>query len=229
VTTLPPDEHRILRDQLGVYVLGQSSPAEQEVLRAHLDGCALCRNDVAQLAPVAARLSGLNPTDLQALPAPQKQLRDKVLSQIADEEERDRLVHLNRRPRGLGIAAAAAGAAAAVAAAFVLGWQLRPVPPPVPLEAVAVEVTVTEIEATAGVVPHTWGMEVKLSGTGFAPGEVYRVTVADEDGGAVPAGQFLGVGSVEMNCNLNSSVLRDDAAGFEVVDAAGTVVLRSDL
>ena len=32
-----------------------------------------------------------------------------------------------------------------------------------------------------------------------------------------------------MNCNLNSSVLRDDAAGFEVVDTAGTVVLRSDL
>ena len=229
MTAPPPDEHRILRDQLGVYVLGQSSPAEQEVLRAHLAGCALCRNDVAQLAPVAARLSGLNPTDLQALPPPPKQLRDKVLSRIADEEERDRLVHLNRRHRGLGIAAAGAGAAAAVAAAFVLGWQVRPVPPPVPLEAVAVEVTVTEIEATAGVVPHTWGMEVKLSGTGFAPGEVYRVTVADEDGGAVPAGQFLGVGSVEMNCNLNSSVLRDDAAGFEVVDAAGTVVLRSDL
>jgi anti-sigma factor RsiW len=228
VTTLPPDEHRILRDQLGVYVLGQSSPAEQEVLRAHLDGCALCRNDVAQLAPVAARLSGLNPTDLKALPAPPKQLREKVLSQIADEEERDRLSHLDRRHRGLNILAAAA-AAAAVAAAFVLGWQLRPVPPPVPLEAVAVEVTVTDIEATAGVVPHTWGMEVKLSGTGFAPGEVYRVTVTDEDGGAVPAGQFLGVGSVEMNCNLNSSVLRDDAAEFEVVDAAGTVVLRSDL
>ncbi len=228
MTTLPPDEHRILRDQLGVYVLGQSSPAEQEVLRAHLDGCALCRNDVAQLAPVAARLSGLNPTDLKALPAPPKQLREKVLSQIADEEERDRLSHLDRRHRGLNILAAAA-AAAAVAAAFVLGWQLRPVPPPVPLEAVAVEVTVTDIEATAGVVPHTWGMEVKLSGTGFAPGEVYRVTVTDEDGGAVPAGQFLGVGSVEMNCNLNSSVLRDDAAEFEVVDAAGTVVLRSDL
>ena len=101
MTTLPPDEHRILRDQLGVYVLGQSSPAEQEVLRAHLDGCALCRNDVAQLAPVAARLSGLNPTDLQALPAPPKQLRDKVLSQIADEEERDRLVHLDMPALGL--------------------------------------------------------------------------------------------------------------------------------
>jgi hypothetical protein len=31
-----------------------------------------------------------------------------------------------------------------------------------------------------------------------------------------------------MRCNLNSSVLRDDAVAFEVVDADGDVVVRSD-
>ena len=43
----------------------------------------------------------------------------------------------------------------------------------------------------------------------------------------MPAGAFLGVGPAELNCNLNSSVLREDATGFEVVDAEGAVVLRS--
>jgi hypothetical protein len=72
-------------------------------------------------------------------------------------------------------------------------------------------------------------VEVKLTGTGFTAGEVYRVAVTDDDGREVPAGEFLGVGANELRCNLNSSVLRDDAVSFEVVDADGDVVARSDL
>ena len=53
--------------------------------------------------------------------------------------------------------------------------------------------------------------------------------VTDEDGTPVPAGQFLGVGPAELRCNLNSSVLREDATGFEVVAADGTVVASSEL
>ena len=52
----------------------------------------------------------------------------------------------------------------------------------------------------------------KLSGEGFTAGEVYRVAVTEQDGGVVPAGQFLGVGPAELHCNLNSSVLREDAS-----------------
>jgi hypothetical protein len=77
------------------------------------------------------------------------------------------------------------------------------------------------------VVPHTWGMEVKLSGEGFTAGEIYRVSVTEADGDAVPAGEFLGVGPGRLDCNLNSSVLREDAVGFEVADADGAVVLTS--
>ena len=42
-----------------------------------------------------------------------------------------------------------------------------------------------------------------------------------------PAGEFVGTGAKEMDCNLNSSVLRDRASGFEVRDATGTVVVTS--
>ncbi len=46
-------------------------------------------------------------------------------------------------------------------------------------------------------------------------------------GSAIPAGEFVGTGAKEMDCNLNSSVLRDRASGFEVRDADGQVVVTS--
>ena len=46
-------------------------------------------------------------------------------------------------------------------------------------------------------------------------------TVLGVDGKRYPAGGFVGTGAKEMDCNLNSSVLRDRASGFEVRDADG--------
>jgi anti-sigma factor RsiW len=224
VTALPPDEHRFLREQLGVYALGLITPEEQAVVHAHLDGCPMCRTDLASLSAVAARLADASPLRLEDLPDPPGELREKVLARIAVEEGRERTIH-RRRTRSI-VARVAAGLAA-LAAAFVIGWLVRPAPPAAPVEAVAVEVTVAGVEVSAGVVPHTWGVEVKLSGTGFAAGQTYRAAVFAEDGTAVPAGSFIGVGPAEMNCNLNSSVLRENAAGFEVVDVFGAVVARS--
>ncbi|MCZ2861037.1 anti-sigma factor family protein [Blastococcus sp. VKM Ac-2987] len=220
----PPQEHRDIREQLGVYALGHGTAAERAAVRAHLDGCAACRAELAELSPLAPRLAGLDPDRLDETPAPPPGLREAVLARIAAEERARPARRPSRRRTALVAAAAAAGIAAA---GFGVGWLTRPVPTPVPLEVVAVEVTEAGIEASAALVPHTWGVEVKLSGEGFTAGEVYRVAVTEQDGGVVPAGSFLGVGPVELHCNLNSSVLREDASGFSVIDADGAVVLRS--
>ncbi|OMQ14098.1 anti-sigma factor, partial [Modestobacter sp. VKM Ac-2676] len=45
-----------MREQLGVYALGAGSSDERAVVRAHLEGCAACRAELAELTPVAARL-----------------------------------------------------------------------------------------------------------------------------------------------------------------------------
>lgn len=220
------DEHRELREMLGSYALGHLGPAERDRVRAHLDGCADCRAELADIAPLAARLAAVDPDALDETPTPPPDLGARVLARIA-AEERQRVVPLRRagvRRRAL-TAAAVAGVAAA---GGVVGWAVRPVPDPPPLEPVPVLAVAPGVEATADLVPHTWGVEVKLTGTGFEDGEVYRVAVTDDDGREVPAGQFLGVGATELRCNLNSSVLRDDAIGFEVVDADGVVVVRSD-
>ncbi len=214
-----PGEHRGLREQLGWYALGHGTPEERAGVRAHLDGCAACRAELAELSPLTAWLDRVDPDRLDDQPVLPPGLGDAVLARIAAERPR------RASPRRALAAAAVVGVAAA---GFGIGWLARPVPDPLPLEPVAVQAG-PGIEATADVVPHTWGLEVRLTGEGFTAGAVYRVVVTDEDGAAVPAGQFLGVGPAELRCNLNSSVLREDAAGFQVVAADGTVVASSEL
>jgi len=225
VSDQPRDAHRALREQLGVHALGHGTPAERAAVRAHLDGCAACRAELAELAPLAGRLADVDPDRLDDLPGPPPELAQAVLARIAAAGARpaDLAARRARRTRWATVAAAAVIAAAA----FGVGWLSRPLPPAPPLEPVAVEVAADGVRATADVVPHTWGVEVKLSGEGFLAGEVYRLSVRDEAGHEAPAGEFLGVGAQQLDCNLNSSVLREDAAGFEVVDASGAVVLTS--
>ncbi|MGY1787717.1 zf-HC2 domain-containing protein [Geodermatophilus sp. SYSU D00698] len=220
------DEHRELRELLGAYALGALGPAERDRVRAHLDGCPGCRAELAEIEPLAARLARVDPDALDATPTPPPDLGARVLGRIA-EEERRRVLPLRRAGTRRRVLAATAVAGVAAAGGAV-GWLVRPVPDPPPLEPVAVQAVAPGVQARADLVPHTWGVEVKLTGTGFEDGEVYRVAVTDDAGREVPAGEFLGVGGVELRCNLNSSVLRADAVGFEVVDADGDVVVRSD-
>lgn len=72
-------------------------------------------------------------------------------------------------------------------------------------------------------------MEITLDASGFTVGAVYGVVVRDDAGWAVGAGEFLGIGEDSMRCNLNSSVLREDAGGLDVLDDQGNVVVRGEL
>jgi anti-sigma factor RsiW len=230
VNDLSSAAHREMREQLGVYALGHGTPEERAAVRAHLDGCASCRAELAELAPLAARLSDVDPDRLDETPTPPPDLGRIVLARIAAEQQLGGRRPGSRRRAGNRRPVAYAGAAAAVAAsAFGVGWLVRPVPEPPPLEPVTLQVLATDVDATADVIAHTWGMEVRLTGEGFSEGGVHRVLVTDEDGNEVSAGAFLGVGADELECNLNASVLREDAAGFTVLDETGEVVLVSEL
>jgi anti-sigma factor RsiW len=219
-------EHREHRELLGAFALGHLARPEHDRVRAHLDGCAACRAELAELVPLGRRLSAVDPDVLDETPTPPPGLGEAVLARIAAEERR--VVPLRRRTAVRHRVALGAAVVGVAATGAVVGWVARPVPDPVPLEPVAVQAVASDVEATADLVPHTWGVEVKLTGTGFDAGEVYRVAVTADDGREVPAGQFLGVGPQPMRCNLNSSVLRADAVAFEVVDADGDVVARSE-
>lgn len=104
-----------------------------------------------------------------------------------------------------------------------------PAPPAPVQEAVSVQVPPSQsgVTATAGLINHTWGTEVKLVETGLPAGGVYSAYVVMTDGTEVPAGTFVGIGAGPVTCNLQSFVLRDRAQRFEVRDRQGGVVIRS--
>ncbi|MGC4938189.1 zf-HC2 domain-containing protein [Kribbella sp. DT2] len=216
-----PEEHRAVRESLGAFALGQLTPAEATALQAHLDGCAACRAELASIQPLAGPLRLVDPDRLQSVPVPPPSLEGSILDAISNEP---------RSRRAYGRLLIAAGILIAVGAGGVgLGYQLAPKPPEIPLEPVAVAVAVPGVRSTADVVPHTWGMEIKLAATGFAAGHTYRVVVVTADGRTSPAGEFIGTGARELHCNLNSAVLRPDATAFRVVDDQGRNVASATL
>lgn len=219
-------EHRRLREQLGSYALGHLPRTHTAAVRAHLDGCTACRAELAEIAPLVDDLRAIDPDRISALVTPPPALGEQIRGAVAVERSlRDRRV---RSGRLLTAAAAVVAVLAVGATGFAVGDR-RGGDGPQPFEAVAVTSDVAGVSADAGVVPHTWGVEIKLRATGFEVGQSYAVMVRTEDGRQRSAGAFVGTGAREMNCNLNSDVLRADAAGFTVVDARGAVVLSADL
>ncbi|MGQ0575632.1 MAG: anti-sigma factor family protein [Pseudonocardia sp.] len=233
------DEHRLLREQVGAYALGQLDGAPWQAVHDHLATCAACRAEHDELAPVADLLSvardRIGPVDPLDPGADGPPLSPELLAQVRAGGSQARSARrsarrsvrrsVRRSARWSVRTVPLAAAAAAVLVAAVAGFGTAALAGAVPQEAVAVRALDPDVRAQAGLVPHTWGMEVKLVATGFDPGMRYRVTVTDDAGRTVGAGEFLGTGMQEMRCNLNSSVLRAVAATVQVTDAGGRVVL----
>jgi hypothetical protein len=201
---------------LGPAALGLLTGPEQAQLDEHLRGCAACGEELAALTQVAARLGDLDPRAALAEPA---DLADAVLARVGRERRRAQL---------LQVVVAAAASVAVLMAGLVTAGALGERGASVPLETVAVRAP-AGVEASADLVAHTWGVEIKLAAAGLAAGRPYTVQVTTQQGEVVEAGAFLGTGARTLNCNLNASVLREDAQSFTVLDSAGTQVLTARL
>lgn len=216
------DQHRALREALGPYVLGHLGGDEAARVRTHLETCFDCRAEHAALTPLAAALRDVAPDRLDEVPEPGPLLRSRIEAQIGAERAARRRRALLRRT-GAGVAAAVL-----LVAAFAADRRLGDDPAPVPLEAVPVTSEVEGVSATADLVDHTWGVEIKLTVTGLEDGETYTTTV-ERGRREYAAGAFIGVEDVEVLCNMTASVLREDATGFTVLDDEGRPVLRAEL
>lgn len=214
-------EHDTQRTSLGAYVLGLLPAAEAAALEQHLSGCADCRREVEELSPTASLLAELKAAPAPAVEPVPVELGERVSRALADAAA------ATRRP-AVRAALLAAVAGAAAAAVLVVGLAVVGTDDPeVPLEAVSVAVSRPGLDADADLVDHTWGLEVRLTASGFADGRRFRVDVLGADGRRYPAGEFVGTGDRPMLCNLSSAVLREDATGFVVRDTRGRVVARS--
>ena len=216
------DSHRGVRDLLGAYALGMLDEEQRASVAAHLDGCDECRAELDFIKPAAELLPLADPKRAAQQPAPPPELGERVLAAVRTERAPGQRANRTRQLVAACAATLLVGLGAGVAAGHAAF-----APDPVPLESVATTVHDGRVDADAELIPHTWGVEIRLTGAGFEEGGTYRATLLDEDGGTHPAGEFVGVGSEPMVCNLNSAVLREDAVGFEITDESGEPVITS--
>jgi len=219
------DSHQDLRESLGTYLLGQLDRTEADEVRAHLDTCAACRAEVAELAPVVAALAvAMGPSSAGAGRVPDE-LRARMDAAIAAEARRQRRTRVLRSV-GAGLVAASVIVLLVIGVTSVL--DRTPAAPIPEIVAVVVDSDLVSVSASAGLIAHTWGTEVKLQTTGLAAGATYQAVVLGNGDREFPAGTFTGTGPNTINCNLQASVLREDARGFEILDAQGNVVISSE-
>ena len=221
---MTPSRHTDMTSLLGPAALGLLTSPEQRRLDAHLASCATCRDELAALSAVGARLGEVPADVVLDEPAASTRRTEAVLAAVARERQLER-----RRGQRLQALLAAAASVVVLAAGLVTAQALDAGPAAVvPLEAVAVSAP-SGVDARADLVAHTWGVEIKLVAAGLATGRAYTVQVTTDGGEVVDAGAFLGTGEKTLRCNLNASVLRPDAASFAVLDEAGRQVLTADL
>lgn len=236
-------EHRQLRELLGAYVLGGLPSETAAGLRAHLDGCAACRAELAELAPLADDLRHVNPDALSDLPVPPVDLGDRIRARIAAErqltqaraqrDERRRATRQGTR-RLVSAVAAVAVLAAGVGAGAAVGRSTAPAleagPPARLVEQVELRVLDQQLDVDeTRIIAHTWGVEAVFTADGFIDGAIYRAAFRGVDGELVPAGEFLGTGDNVVKCNMQAALLREDTTGFVVMDADGDQVLSVEL
>jgi anti-sigma-K factor RskA len=102
------------------YVLGALHPAEAEAYERHLQGCAVCRDEIASLEPVVQAL----PMAAPQYPAPRR-LRQRVLRVVREEaSSRKGAAAAWRGPAWAWRWAALAGACAVAAGAVFAGVSL---------------------------------------------------------------------------------------------------------
>ena len=233
--------HEELREAIGAYVLGQLDDDLRVQLEAHLAACDECRAEVAELAPLVPALRQVDPdrivaSDVAAPPALDDRIARALALQgstpvdlVAAPVEGAAHPRFAARRRWVpAVAGALVGAAAATALVLALtSGQDAPAGPTV--IAVPQVQAASGVQAEAGLVDHTWGVELKLEATGLPAGEAYDVMVIDDAGKEYDAGAFLGVSGRKVVCSMNSSVLLADAARFEVVDPGGAVVISGQI
>jgi len=216
-------QHEHPQELIGAFVVGQLDEREAAGLRAHLEGCPVCRADVAELAPVAAVLPLADPALLDSEPAfPPDRLERRILARVRAERR--------SRQRGRWLRWSAAGALAAGLAAIL--WFAVLVPeraPQVPREAIAFSLVQAGVDAQATLVAHTWGTEMNLTATGLQHGRRYTVVLVATDGRRVQAGSFIGTAGQPLKCNVNGALLRKDTAEIVVTGPDQRPVLRAEL
>jgi anti-sigma factor RsiW len=183
------------RGDIGSFVLDALEQPRRAAVRDHLSECAWCRDELEELAPVAALLTKADPA--------------VVLAAAAEP------VRARRRRWALAPAAAAAAIVAALAIA-----QLRP-----QTEAVRFDPAPPGVHAAASVTPRAWGMQVNLQTSGLPVGRVYHVWCETAHGADVSAGTFNALPGRSVRVVLSTALRYSEWTVLRVRAPDGRTVL----
>lgn len=224
----------------GAYALDALPPEEAAAFEAHLEHCAACRQEVAELQVTAAHLG------LQASQQPPAGLRERVLRAAGDTRQvppppRAEVTDLTeaepghrrapRWPRWL----AAAAAAAVVVGAVALGVErMTPEGPDVPPTPAAQVLAAPDAHSATAPVrgggamtvisSQRLGRAVVLSERlpGLAPGRVYQLWLVDRRGDARPADVLLGPEGPASRSSLVRQMRPGDSVAITREPAGGS-------
>jgi Putative zinc-finger len=173
------------RELLGVYALGQLEGDERAGLEAHLEGCAQCRAELAELEPVARMLPHADPERFESAPQPPPELGARIAATIAGEQKRTEKRRRRRLFGGFALGGATAALAAAVLAIFVLGGGGGE-----PEQHVRFAALPQGVKIDATLEPHAFGTEIRMYVHGIASGTLCTVSLKGPGGVSYPAGTF---------------------------------------
>jgi hypothetical protein len=192
-------------------------------LLAHLDSCAACRAELAELERAARLLTRVDPEHVvtpeqRPLPAG---LGDAIVARLHDEQSRARVQHTRRRTRlAVRISAAVAAAAAIVVLVVgVLGGGGSGGP------SVRVALDEGRAHAHAQLVSDEGGTEVHFTGGGLHRGDVYWLWLTGPDGKRIGAGTFNGGHSGRFEITTYCALPYAQVRRVWVTDGANQVVL----
>jgi hypothetical protein len=203
---------------LAMHSIGKLEPEVAVGLQAHLDGCAECREQAAELAPVADALRFAAPAaveDPEATQVPPR-LQESVLSRLEAESGQTR--RRSRRRVGVVASLAAGIAAAVVVVASVVSG------PPTPSGRI---VALTGAPGTAGtimLVRSSSGTDVTLREHGQPVGRNFVVTMESTSGKWWQAGSYHTSGTT-ARAQLTCAVQPYEITRVWVRDSAGATVL----
>jgi hypothetical protein len=215
---------------LGAYVLGALEREERSELEAHLETCAICREELDRLAPLPGLLSRLTVEDAEVLET--TELRpaelDPAESGSSAPLERALFAVARERRRSRLMRAAAVAAALVLAAVALVGGPLLDDDgggDPAPLTAAASDLR-TGVHGSAELTREPWGTRVELSLAGVRPGERCRLVARSAGGRAEVAATwragYLGTADVPGAVAIPA----DRLTSLDVVTADDRVLVR---
>ncbi|MEU8814760.1 zf-HC2 domain-containing protein [Actinoplanes sp. NPDC048796] len=221
-------------DQLGAYALGVLDDDEWAAVHAHVESCADCRREVAELRATEELLGEVPPEAfLDGPPQGGDALLQRTLAEVRAEGD--------RRDKGRRLVWTLAAALVAVAALGGGAWAGRSTAPaavaatqsPAPASAAppvsgAATNAATGVSMNVTVRPAAGWVRLSASVGGVPAGEQCRLYVVGQDGARQLAGSWL-VSEPETSVEGSALIAPADVASVEVETYAGRPLVEVDL